>query len=127
MQLHGGNSAEIAHKYDLDERMILDFSSNINPLGFPSSVPALLKQDTATIARYPDTHSTNLRKVIAPRIGVNINNIIVGNGSTELIYLLPRVFKPRSALILQPTFTEYQSKPPIFRVCFALPYLKGTV
>ena len=109
MQLHGGNSAEIAQKYDLDERMILDFSSNINPLGFPSSVPALLKQDTATIVRYPDTHSTNLRKVIARRIGVNIGNIIVGNGSTELIYLLPRVFKPRSALILQPTFTEYQA------------------
>lgn len=108
MQLHGGNSAEIAHKYDLDEGRILDFSSNINPLGFPSSVPALLKQDTATIARYPDTHSTNLRKVIAPRIGVDVKNIIVGNGSTELIYLLPRVFKPLSALILQPTFTEYQ-------------------
>ncbi len=109
MQLHGGNSAEIAQKYDLDEGRILDFSSNINPLGFPASVTTLLRKDTGAIACYPDTHSTNLRKVIAPRIGVTTGNIIVGNGSTELIYLLPRVFKPRSALILQPTFTEYQA------------------
>lgn len=109
MQLHGGNSAEIAQKYDLDEDRILDFSSNINPLGFPASVTTLLRQDIGTIACYPDTHSTNLRKVLAPRIGVTTRNIIVGNGSTELIYLLPRVFKPRSALILQPTFTEYQA------------------
>jgi threonine-phosphate decarboxylase len=109
MQMHGGNSAEIAQKYDLDEDRILDFSSNINPLGFPASVTTLLRKDTGTIACYPDTHSTNLRKVIAPRIGVTTRNIIVGNGSTELIYLLPRVFKPRSALIIQPTFTEYQA------------------
>ena len=47
MQIHGGNSAEIAEKYDLDERTILDFSSNINPLGFPASVTTLLKQDTS--------------------------------------------------------------------------------
>ena len=121
MQLHGGNSAEIARKYDLDERRIIDFSSNINPLGFPSSVTKLLMKDTSTIARYPDTHSTNLRKVIAPRIGADLKNIIVGNGSTELIYLLPRVFKPRVALILQPTFTEYQSS--LFSSGCALRYL----
>ena len=109
MQLHGGNSAEIAQKYGLDEQAIIDFSSNINPLGFPTGIRNLLKRDASVITRYPDTHSSHLRKMIASRIGVNEKNIIVGNGSTELIYLLPRVFNPRTALILQPTFTEYQA------------------
>ena len=109
MQLHGGNSAEIAQQYGLDERTIIDFSSNINPLGFPTGIKSLLKKNTSVINRYPDTHSSNLRKIIASRIGVHEKNIIVGNGSTELIYLLPRVLNPRTALILQPTFTEYQA------------------
>ena len=109
MQLHGGNSAEIAQKYGLDEGTIIDFSSNINPLGFPAGIKKLFKKDTSIITRYPDTHSSHLRKIIASRNGVHEKNIIVGNGSTELIYLLPRVFNPRAALILQPTFTEYQA------------------
>jgi threonine-phosphate decarboxylase len=109
MQLHGGNSGEIAKKYGLDEQAIIDFSANINPLGFPKGIKALLNKNTAVITRYPDTHSTHLRKIIASRNGVHEKNIIVGNGSTELIYLLPRVFNPRVALIPQPTFREYQA------------------
>ena len=109
MQLHGGNSAEIARKYGLDEQAIIDFSSNINPLGFPAGIKNLLKKDISLITRYPDTHSSNLRKIISSRSGLYEKNILVGNGSTELIYLLPRVFNPRVALILQPTFTEYQA------------------
>jgi threonine-phosphate decarboxylase len=109
MQVHGGNSAEIARKYGLDEQTIIDFSSNINPLGFPTGIQDLLKKDISVITRYPDTHSSSLRKIITSRIGVPEKNIIVGNGSTELIYLLPRVFNPQTALILQPTFSEYQA------------------
>ncbi|MDX1778718.1 MAG: aminotransferase class I/II-fold pyridoxal phosphate-dependent enzyme, partial [Thermodesulfobacteriota bacterium] len=109
MQVHGGNSAEVARKYGLDEQTIIDFSSNINPLGFPTGIQDLLKKDISVITRYPDTHSSSLRKIITSRIGVPEKNIIVGNGSTELIYLLPRVFNPQTALILQPTFSEYQA------------------
>lgn len=108
MQIHGGNITEISRKYNLKEDTIIDFSSNINPLGFPRSVNALLKREGHNILRYPDPNSTELKQEIAMRLDVDEKTIIVGNGSTELIYLIPRVFKPQCALIPVPTFIEYE-------------------
>jgi len=108
MQIHGGNITEITRKYNLKEDTIIDFSSNINPLGFPRSVNTLLRREGHNILRYPDSHSTELKHEIARRFDINEKTILVGNGSTELIYLIPRVFKPQCALIPIPTFTEYE-------------------
>ena len=108
MQIHGGNVAEICKKYNLKEDTIIDFSTNVNPLGFPKGVQVLLRREGAKIVRYPDTNSTELKKEIATRLDVNEKTILVGNGSTELIYLIPRVFKPLCALIPIPTFIEYE-------------------
>ena len=108
MQIHGGNIAEISRKYTLKENTIIDFSSNINPLGCPSNVQTFLQKVGNSITAYPDPDATELRKEIAKSIDSEIKTILVGNGSTELIYLIPRVIKPRAALILSPTFGEYE-------------------
>ena len=108
MQMHGGNIREIAHKYGLEAEGVLDFSSNCNPLGFPLGIRSLFKKEAGTIRNYPDTPCSELIKVLAHENGVGEKNIIVGNGSTELIYLIPRALKPRSALIITPTFGEYE-------------------
>ena len=108
VQVHGGNTLEISKKYNLKEHTIVDFSSNINPLGFPGGVQTLLRKKGNAITAYPDPDSTKLRKEIAQRTDSDIKNIIVGNGSTELIYLIPRVLQPKCALIPVPTFSEYE-------------------
>lgn len=108
MQVHGGNTGEVSRRHGVAEDAIIDFSSNSNPLGFPPAVRALLARGALLLTRYPDTHSTELREVLAPALACSPRNIIVGNGSTELIYLLPRVLKPRRALVLKPTFSEYE-------------------
>ena len=108
MQLHGGNIREIARKYSLGEDGVLDFSSNCNPLGFPPGIRSLLQKEVTTILHYPDTPCTELVRALAHENGVRDKNIIVGNGSTELIYLIPRALKPRGALIVNPTFGEYE-------------------
>jgi threonine-phosphate decarboxylase len=108
MQVHGGNIREIAHKYNLEEDRVLDFSSNCNPLGFPPGIRSLFQREAGTLLHYPDTPCTELAKALAHENGVREKNIIVGNGSTELIYLIPRALKPRRALIINPTFGEYE-------------------
>jgi threonine-phosphate decarboxylase len=108
VQIHGGNITEIGRRYNLKEDTIIDFSSNINPLGFPRGVKTLLQKEGHNIVRYPDPDSSELKRVISRMLDVDEKTILVGNGSTELIHLIPRVFKPKCALIPAPTFSEYE-------------------
>jgi len=108
VQIHGGNIAEIGRKYNLKEDAIIDFSSNINPLGYPRGIQALIRREGHKIVRYPDTNSTELKQEIARRLNLDEKTLLVGNGSIEFIYLIPRVFKPQCVLIPIPTFIEYE-------------------
>jgi len=108
MQVHGGNIREISRRYALDEDAIIDFSSSINPLGCPSGVRLLLRKGAALLSSYPDMHCNELREALAAALRCTPRNIIAGNGSTELIYLIPRAFKPRRALVFTPAFSDYE-------------------
>jgi len=107
MQIHGGNIRDVSRKYTIKESNIIDFSSNINPLGFPKAIHTIIPKELNKIVSYPDSQSTQLKETIAKKLGLDEKTILVGNGSTELIYLIPRVLKPKHALIPLPTFIEY--------------------
>ncbi len=106
-RVHGGNVSEAARRYGFDESDILDFSANVNPLG-PS--PASLKAARTSLAevdRYPDSDTPDLKTACAWYFGIRPDQVLCGNGSTGLIHLIPRVFRPKRVLITTPTFTEY--------------------
>ncbi|MEM3357019.1 MAG: aminotransferase class I/II-fold pyridoxal phosphate-dependent enzyme, partial [Candidatus Bathyarchaeia archaeon] len=109
--IHGGGVWEISGKSVIGRGEIFDFSSNINPLGpSPKSIEAI-KNSLELIPTYPDPDSTALRDAIAGSFsGLSRENVIVGNGSTELIYLFADVFMSKGdvALIPVPTFGEYE-------------------
>ncbi|MGQ0606154.1 MAG: threonine-phosphate decarboxylase CobD [Candidatus Nitrosotenuis sp.] len=88
---------------------ILDFSSNVNPLGHPNSVKKSL--DLKKITTYPDHDSTKLKQKLANYLGISINNLTVGNGATELIYdfCQAAIGKSTKVLIVSPTFGEYEA------------------
>ena len=89
---------------------ILDFSSNVNPLGFPPSVRKVLGKSTALFSVYPDPDSTALRKGLERYTGIPSGQITVGNGATEIIYNFCKAFvHGRKALVAVPTFGEYES------------------
>ena len=90
---------------------IIDFSSNINPLGPPPQLKKYLKQHGNSIAVYPDPNSTKLRKNLSRYIGISYDKIVVGNGATEIIYNFCRAFlnKKTPVLIPVPTFGEYEA------------------
>jgi len=93
-----------------DSRFI-DFSSNVNPLGFPSSITKIINKNRSLLSVYPDPDSSKLRDDLQKYTGIQKNQIIVGNGATEIIYNFCKVFlhKDSNVLIPIPTFGEYEA------------------
>ena len=109
--VHGGEVWEAASKIGLRKEEVLDFSSNVNPLGPSKKAFESIKANLTQISSYPDSDSAELRKAIANRFkGISKDNVIAGNGSTELIYLFVETFMKKGdvALIPAPTFGEYE-------------------
>lgn len=90
---------------------ILDFSSNVNPLGIPNSIKKSLKSYMKKIPTYPDHDSGKLKEKLAKYLNLSVNNLVVGNGATEIIYDFCRatITKSTKILIAVPTFGEYEA------------------
>lgn len=106
MDFHGGNIYKIFREKNIKE--ILDYSSNINPYGIPESLKKKIVENTEILERYPDPDYVELREKIALLNKVDISNVIIGNGATEIIFLFMKVIKPEKVLIVSPTFGEYE-------------------
>ncbi len=104
---HGGNIRRLAEVSGLPPKELLDFSANINPLGPPEWVRSLIGSQLSAIVHYPDPDSSLLKASIANRYGVRKEEVLVGNGSSEIIYLLPRALPFARALIPVPSYTDY--------------------
>lgn len=106
--VHGGvDEAELA-ALGLDREQVLDFSVNTNPAPVPDELRRVIA--AADVASYPDSDSRRLRQAAAEAYGVSPEQVVAGNGSSELIWLICLAFlKPGDAvLVRQPTFGEYE-------------------
>ncbi len=108
MHQHGGDLDAIEKQYHIPKKEIIDFSGNINPFGFPTSVKKSLTQNLDILSVYPDKNYTLLRKAIANYTGANFEHIVVGNGSTELISTFIKTTKAQKTLIVGPAYSEYE-------------------
>src|SRR5512136_3081577 len=104
---HGGNVFAVARSLGVPPEDILDFSASINPLGPAPGVREALATVFSRLVHYPDSDCTELREALALSHGVEPANICVANGSTQLIYLLPRLTPGKRALVIAPAFSEY--------------------
>jgi threonine-phosphate decarboxylase len=86
---------------------LIDFSASINPLGPPGPAREAFIESFGEISRYPDPYGEELKHALAARHGMDPAEVLVGNGSTQLIYLLCAALRPRKALIVGPAFSEY--------------------
>jgi len=77
--------------------------ANESPYGFSTALKVVQEIKTN---RYPDPEAKQLKKIIAKDLGVNLKNILQGNGSDELIYYLITVFGG-PVLFPVPTFSMY--------------------
>lgn len=85
----------------------MDFSVNTNPLGVPELVLQKLPEIAAITKFYPDPDCNRLRTMLADKYNISKNYILCGNGADDLLYRLVFALKPRKALIIEPTFEEY--------------------
>ncbi len=103
---HGGINA-----LNLNDSDIVDFSTNVNPMGCSTKVINHLKTFTTLFSSYPDPYSKQLYEKLSEYTGINKNRIVVGNGSIEVLYDFCRVFlNPQTPVLIPiPTFGEYES------------------
>ncbi len=107
LSIHGGNVFETARRLGCAPEEIIDFSASINPLGPPHGLLDVLIEAYRSVQHYPDIANKTLVDAIAARYGLDSTRVVVGNGSTELIYLLPKTMEVSSVLAVVPTFKEY--------------------
>ena len=106
MDFHGGNIYKVFREKNIRE--ILDCSSNINPYGIPESLKKRITENLEILERYPDPDYVELRSKLASLNKVDISDVILGNGATEVIFLFMKIIKPKKILIVSPTFGEYE-------------------
>ncbi len=105
---HGSDLEIIEKIYGISRDSITSFSANVNPLGISGLLRETLASHIDVITSYPDREYTSLRRAIAAYAGTVPEHILVGNGSTELISLAIQIREPKKALILGPTYSEYE-------------------
>ncbi len=105
---HGGDLIRAANKWGLDSREIIDFSSNINPLGPPPGLIDHLKERLPDITAYPTPQARELREGLAGFLGVPAERLLLGNGANELIHYIILWRRPKRVLVPAPSFSEYE-------------------
>ena len=106
-QGHGGDVYAAARNLQRDVHDLLDFSASINPLGPSPAVLRIFANAGDLLRHYPDPACWEVRQALADHWQRPLESFLVGNGSTELIYLLPEALRIRHLLVVGPTFSEY--------------------
>jgi len=106
---HGGiDHAELSN-LGISPKAVLDFSVSCNPFGVPPGIREALA-DTV-IEPYPDSEASELKQLLARKLDIAVDTLIIGSGSTELIRLIATAyFEPNDLVIIpQPTYGEYET------------------
>ena len=62
--LHGGNLERVMEKYGISSEEIIDFSANINPLGFSPKIREIIIKNLNQLSHYPDPECKKAKKEI---------------------------------------------------------------
>lgn len=112
MQLpnHGANPHAVYEKLgiNLPNRM-LDFSENVNPAGPPQSVVDVWPTLVDKLSAYPDPTGEPFLSAVATYHGIAKDATFIGNGAAELLSLLAQRYRQKRAIVVHPTFSEYES------------------
>lgn len=102
---HGADLLTYKDEY---EGELIDYSSNINPLGPPKGLRDILIDSLDTLITYPDIKYRNLKQSISKYLKCEKENVLVGNGAVEIInnFIIPA----NRVIVVQPSFSEYEKR-----------------
>lgn len=103
--VHGGDVYSARQRLGKEP---LDFSANINPLGMPQEAINAAAAALRDCVHYPDPLCRELCTALSQAEGVPEGKIVCGNGAADLIFRLVTAIQPKRALLLAPTFAEYE-------------------
>ena len=105
---HGGSAGLDLARFNLPERPVLDFSINLNSLGIPRIVREKWTGLLETLHRYPSVDGSGIVRYYKEKFNIHTQNILAGNGSTEMIYLEPRALRLKRVLVITPSYHDYE-------------------
>ncbi|RHX83421.1 cobyric acid synthase [Leptospira stimsonii] len=105
---HDVNLNEPAKITGYNPEAILDFSTSINPIGFPEWLRPLLHSKISELVVYPDPEYPSLKAKLYSKFGIYPDQIVFGNGASELIRQIPFVFEFDFAVLPVPSYGEYK-------------------
>ncbi len=93
---------------------VIDFSANINPLPPPEEVVSAIRDSIPLLSHYPDYACAELCGRLAEKHHCGIENVICGNGAADLLFQLAAALRPGCALLVTPSFQEYEQALRVF-------------
>lgn len=103
--VHGGDVYSFSARFG---GAPVDLSANINPYGIPARVKQAMQDAIDTCTQYPDPFCRAARQAIGAAEGVDPDRIYCGSGAADVLDRLALVLRPKTALLLAPTFAEYE-------------------
>jgi threonine-phosphate decarboxylase len=102
---HGADLLAYENEYD---GQLIDFSSNINPLGPPKGLDEELIESFQSLTAYPDIKYRKLKTSISNYLNCEKENVLVGNGAVEIINNF--IISAERIVVLLPSFSEYKKR-----------------
>lgn len=103
--VHGGDVYSFSARFG---GAPVDLSANINPYGIPARVKQAMHDAIDACVQYPDPFCRAARQAIGAAEGVDPDRIYCGSGAADVLDRLAAVLRPKTALLLAPTFAEYE-------------------
>lgn len=100
MGIHGGDIYR--------NRVTIDFSTNVNPLGTPDGVKEALHRAVTVCGIYPDIEADRLREAVSTSLAIPKEYLLFGNGASELFLAVVHGIKPKKIVIPVPSFYGYE-------------------
>jgi threonine-phosphate decarboxylase len=108
IQGHGGNKNKLAQQLCCPVEEIIDMSSNLNPLGPPDRIHAIIRERLSAIHSLPEPDAASMCRGFARYHGIDPGSVMAGNGTTFFIYTLPRALGAKRVVIAGPTYSDYK-------------------
>ena len=94
--------------YRFGDKVKINFSSNVYSQADYTELKEHLMQHFDVVGHYPEPDAHTLECMIAKKLGVKENTVMVTSGANEAIYLIAQLYKGWSSIIPHPTFSEYE-------------------